>query len=146
MTGIPILNKTKFFHRPLFLYALGDVPLKKPLELRKIAFTILFFALWALPIILIFGFKLDPFFFIITFGIPLILANIINKPIFGGKTAFAFLKTIYTYITEGKCYTDLHRSPAQEEQFFLEQEIWISRRRELNDLYRITQGRDKNEL
>lgn len=138
MNGIHVVNKTRYFHRPRFLYALGDMPLRKPMSLSKIFANLIFILVWSVPIVAIFGLIFKPWFAIVVLGPPFLAGYISDKPIFGGKTAVKFLKALFGFIREGKCYADLRVVPEKEETYTLEKEIWISRRRELFELYRAT--------
>lgn len=138
MNGILVVNKTRYFHRPRVLYALADMPLRKPLEIFKILVQLIFFLIWSVPIVMIFGFIPNPFYAAVVLGPPIGLGYIANKPIFGGKTAVGFAKSLVRFLRESRCYADLRAAPSKEEEYYLEQEIWISRRSELFELYRQT--------
>lgn len=132
---ITSINMTNFFNRELFMYSLGDIRFKKPVSLKKVAYTTAFLIIWTLPLILIFGIQLNVFFAAITLLPPFFLGNIASKPKFGGKTLIDWLKTTIKYIGEPKGWTDLNASKTLDSGvFFVEDEIWISRRRELQFL------------
>lgn len=129
------INMTNFFNRELFMYSLGDIKFKKPVSLKKVAYTTAFLILWSLPIILIFGLHINLIFFAFVFGPPFVMGNFASKPMFGGKTLIEWAKTTVKFIGEPKGWTDLNPSQTLNNgTFFVESEIWISRRRELQIL------------
>lgn len=127
-----ILNMTNFFNRELMMYSLGDIKLKKPIALKKVAYVTGFIIVWSLPLILIFGLVLNVYYAILVIAPPLVLGHCASKPVWGGKGLIDFLKTLSTYISEPKIWTDLkpNKNP-NKNKYYVESEIWISRRREL---------------
>lgn len=140
-SSIVSVNMTNFFNRELFMYSLGDIKFKKPVSLRKVAYTTLFLIVWSTPIILIFGFQLNLFFVVIAFGPAIVLGNIGAKPLFGGKSLADFVKTTVNFIQEPKGWTDLEAKKQLTNEFFVENEIWVSRRRELQYLADLKEAR-----
>lgn len=135
-TGI---NFTNLFKRELFLYSLGDIRFKKPIAIKRVLYTLLFIVIWTLPIFLLTGFQFNLIWVSIAFGPPIALGYYSTRPAFGGKTLFDFVKAIAIFITEPKGWTDSKGTNyITNDKYFIENEIWISRRRELeelNDLY-----------
>jgi hypothetical protein len=126
------VNMTNLFNRELFMYSLGDIHFKKPVSLKKVAYTTAFLICYSLPLVLIFGLQLNPFFFATTFIPPLLAGHYATKPVFGGKTLIEFVKTMILFMREPKGWTDLNANNHMgNEVFFVENEIWIGRRREL---------------
>jgi hypothetical protein len=126
---------TNFFNRELFMYSLGDIRFKKPVSLKKVAYTTAFLIIWTLPIVLIFGLHINLLFFALALGPPFVMGNFASKPMFGGKTLIEWAKTTIHFIGEPKGWTDLNSSETLDNgTFFVESEIWISRRRELQIL------------
>lgn len=127
-----IINMTNFFNRELMMYSLGDIKFKRPIALKKVAYVTGFILVWSVPLILIFGVVLNVYFAIIVIAPPLVLGHYASKPVWGGKGLIDFMKTLFTYISEPKYWTDLkaNRNPVKD-RYFIESEIWISRRREL---------------
>lgn len=127
------VNMTNFFNRELFMYSLGDIRFKKPVSLKKVAYTTLFLIFYTIPMFVIFGLQLSIFFFALAFGPPIIAGHYSTKPAFGGKTLPQFVGTICKFALEPKGWTDLNANPNidESEVLFIESEIWISRRREL---------------
>ena len=135
MNGLPILNMTSFFNRELFLYSLGDISLSKPVSLKKAGFLFLGIALWSIPIVLIFGFYFNLFYLALLLSVPVLIASIGDKPLFDGRGLIDAIRVTFRYIFSEKCYTDftvtdIHKKP----EYFVQKEIWISRRRELMEL------------
>lgn len=128
---IIVLNMTNFFNRELFMYALGDIRFKKPVSLKKAAYIIVFLIIWTIPIILIVGIQFNLVFLAILIVPPVLLGNFAGKPVWGGKSLLDFLKTIITFAKEPKGWTDLQNNDMKEDVYYVESEIWVSRRREL---------------
>lgn len=129
---IRVVNLTNFFNRELFMYSLGDIKFKKPIALKKVAYVTLFLIIWAVPIVVVFGLPGGPISALITFAVPIVAGNIASKPVFGGKGLLDFLKTLITYLGEPKGWLDFRASNVLDtDVFYVENEVWISRRREL---------------
>ena len=132
---IPIINMRTFFNREIFMYALGDIRLKKPIALKQAMYVIAFLAIWSGPIIYVFGLVLNPYFIIITFVPPFLLGAFANRPIWGGRTLMDFIKVTFNYIQEPRGWTE-HRANSElgKAVYHVEHDIWVSRRKELNIL------------
>lgn len=144
MNGLPILNMTSFFNRELFIYSLGDVSLSKPVSLKKAGFFLLGIVVWTIPLFLIFGLHFNPFYLAFILSFPAILALIGDKPLFDGRSIIDATKVTFKYLFSKKCFTDLavsdiHTNP----EYFIEKEVWISRRRELQHLAALWEERSK---
>ena len=131
---VRVVNLTNLFNRELFMYSLGDIRFKKPVALKKVAYTLLFFLIWSLPVVLLFGLHFNPFFFTFAFGIPLVLGHFASKPVFGGKSLLDFIRTLFTYLGEPKGWADFRGKDFAPQTLYVENEVWISRRRELSRL------------
>lgn len=135
MRGIRVVNLTNFFNRELFMYSLGDIKFKKPIALKKVAYITVFLIVWAIPIYLTIGVKFNPFYFAFWLGIPIVAGHVAAKPVFGGKGLIDFVKTLMTFLGEPKGWVDFNPTNTLESDvYYVEQEIWISRRRELERL------------
>lgn len=129
------INMTNFFNRELFMYSLGDIRFKKPVSLKKVAYTTAFLIVWTIPIVVIFGLHFNLLFAVFALGPPFVMGNFASKPMFGGKTLIEWAKTTIQFMGEPKGWTDLNSSKTLDNgTFFVESEIWISRRRELQIL------------
>ena len=127
-----ILNMTNFFNREIMMYSLGDIKFKKPIALKKVAYVTGFVLIWSIPLILIFGLILKIQFIALVVAPPLILGHYASKPVWGGKGLIDFMQTLFTYMSEPKIWTDLKASKnSNKNKYYIESEIWISRRREL---------------
>lgn len=131
---IRIINKTNFFTRESFMYSFGDVKLKRPISLRKVGYTMLFFAVWSLPIFLLFGFHFNLPFFAIFFGVPIGMGILASMPIFGGKSLKNHLRSVYKYFKEADFYADLKERKRYNGVYRPDATFWVSRRRELKQL------------
>lgn len=137
------INMTNFFNRELFMYSLGDIKFKKPVSIKKVGYTTVFLIIWTLPIIVIFGMQFNPFFVTIAVAPPVIMGHFAAKPTFGGKSLIGWLKSTIGFIGEPKGWTDLNRTNDLDKGvFFVENEIWISRRKELQYLADLKEKRN----
>lgn len=133
--GLPVINMTNFFNRELFMYSMGDIKFKKPISLKKMVFTLVFFIVWTLPIFFILGISSNMLLLGLTVAPPFILGHYATKPVWGGKSMLDFFKTSINFLSEPKGWVDT--KPIRDtkgETFTVKQEIWISRRRELQYL------------
>ena len=135
LKGISASNMTNFFNRELFMYSLGDISFKKPVSLKRAGYTMLGILVWSVPMFFIVGLILNPFYFALLLAPPIIFGIYSTKPVFNGKTLPDFLKTLIKYTTESKAWTDLNSAKTfGEDMYYIDQEIWVGRRRELQIL------------
>lgn len=138
------VNMTNFFNRELFMYSLGDIKFKKPISLKKMAYTTGFFLVWTLPLFVIFGLIPNPFYAALLIVPPIAAGHYSTKPVFGGKTLIPFAQAIFKFMAEPKGWADLKGSNSLGETVYsVENEIWISRRRELQLLVNLEKERKK---
>ena len=127
-----VANMTNFFSRELFMYSLGDIKFKKPISLKKVAYSTVFLIIWIIPLFLTFGIMMNPFYIGFLVIPPIILGNFAAKPVWGGRGLIDFLKTIANFVSEPKGWTDLNSTnKLDKEKLFVESEVWLSRRREI---------------
>lgn len=148
--GLPTIivhNMTDFFNRELFMRSLGDIRFKKPISLRRVAYTTIFFIAWTLPMFLIFGIILNVFFIAIAVAPPFILGYFASKPVWGGRSLMDFIKVNMRFMTEPKGWTDLEpNNRLNNDRLFVEDEIWISRRRELQLLADLREEKEEQKI
>lgn len=144
INSVQVVNMRSFFSREIFMHALGDFRFSKPIALKQALYTAVFFIIYSLPIVMIFGFHFNVYFAVITFIPPIALGNFANKPIWGGRTLVGFVKVTISYIGEPRGWTD-HREDngLGKEVYTVDHDIWVSRRRELKILAEL---RDEKEL
>lgn len=142
--GLQVMNMTNFFNREMMMYALGDFKFPKPVSFKKMLYVIIAIALWALPIVSIFGFHMNPWFLMFILVPPVFLGLQASKPVFGGKSLIDFVTTMFRFITRPRCWTDLKESNLHKPRVVDgEFEIWVSRRRELRYLAHLREERRK---
>ena len=141
MNQLIIINATELFNRPSYLYALGDLKLSRPISLKFAGYLLVFFMAWSLPLYLVLGLALNPFSLAFMFGPPFLLAQLSTKPLFGGKALLEFAGTLADFFSEPKGWLDGNSSNMKEESFQIVNEIWIGRRRELQILADLVEGR-----
>jgi len=140
--GLPVINMTSFFNRELFIYSLGDMSLSKPVSLKKAGFFILGLIIWTAPLLLIFGISFNVVYLVLLFSVPIALAMGGDKPVFDGRTIMNATKVTAKYLFSPKCYTDFTVSDTDKNpEYFVQQEVWISRRRELMKLAQLWEAR-----
>lgn len=135
------INATAFFNREIFMYALGDIKLKNPIPMRKAAHIIGFLVAWCLPLVFVFGLHLNVFYIMFLLVPPIVLGNLATKQIFGGKGLLDFASTVTAFIGEPKGWTDWNNNHMRQERYTISNEIWISRRRELQLLADVIEGK-----
>lgn len=141
MNQLVTINATELFNRPSYLYALGDLKLSRPISLKYAGYLLGFLTVWSLPIYLILGLQLNVFNLAFMFGPPFLLASLSTKPLFGGKALLEFAGTLADFFSEPKGWLDGNNSNMKEESFQVVNEIWIGRRRELQILADLVEGR-----
>lgn len=141
---LQVVNMRTFFSREVFMHSLGDIRFSKPIALKQAMYTVAFFGLYTLPIILIFGFQFSVYFVAIAFAPPIALGKFANQPIWGGRTLIGFIRVTIDYIGEPRGWTD-HRNDSSlgKDVYKVDHNIWVSRRRELKILAAL---RDEKEL
>lgn len=128
------INMTGFFKRELMMYALGDINLKKPISLVKLGYTAAFLVIWTVPWVLILGATAisNVAWGAWVFGIPIGLGHVATMPIFGGKKLFDWAKTSINFIKDAKVWGDTWPlEKLSKEVYYVDDSIWVSRRREL---------------
>lgn len=135
---VKVFNMTGFFNRELFMYALGDIRFKKPVSMKKVAYITFFLIIWIFPIVSIFGLHFKIWYMAILLIPPIVLGNQASRPVWGGgRGLFDYLKIIIDFIKQPRGWTDHKEDNDLESQtFYVEDEIWVSRRREIIKLAR----------
>lgn len=141
MNQLITINATELFNRPSYLYALGDLKLSRPLSLKYAGYLLTFLVVWTVPLYIVLGVQLNIFYLAFLFVPPFILASLSTKPLFGGKALLEFAGTLADFFSEPKGWLDGNNSNMREETFEIVNEIWIGRRRELQLLADIIEGR-----
>ena len=128
---ITVINLTEFFKRAIIIYSLGDIKFSKPIARKKLAYIVAFYAIWALPLILIFGIPFNIYFVALVLVPPLVIGNYAAKPVWGGRGLMDYLKVTAKFISEPKGWTDLNPSKnLDRDTYFVDHRTWVSRRRE----------------
>lgn len=141
---VHVVNMTNFFNRELYMHSLGDIKFRKPVSLKKVAYITLFLVVWCVPIVVFFGLQFNVFYLAILLGPPLLLGNFAAKPVWGGRGLLDFLKTLANFAGQPRGWADLAPAPKLDQQvFFTEHEVWISRRREMALLADMTEEEDR---
>lgn len=142
MQGLRVLNMTTFFNREMLLYALGDIKFKKPVSLKTAFYILLLGLMWTLPLVLIFGLQTNVYFLALILVPPVVIGVYATRPIFTEKTLDDFIVTLVKFLAEPKGWTDLYdNNEVGATEYKLAQEIWISRREELDYLAALKERR-----
>lgn len=128
-------NFTNVFNRELMLYSLGDISFQKPVSLKKAGYIMGAIVFISLPIVLTFGIIIDPWFIIFTFGVPIALGIMLSRPIFPGERTFVqYLIPMIGFVKRSpRVWADLKKKKKLP-KYQVNEEIWVSRRRELHML------------
>lgn len=143
---VTALNITKFLKRPIYIYGVGDIALKKPIRFNQVLFTALFLAIWVVPLYLIFGLPTlnrTGVFILLFFYLapPIALGNLVNKDIFLGKNLFEFISTWIQYSREPGAWNDYISDSSTPKSYRVMQEIGLSRRFDYEMLVDIIVGK-----
>lgn len=125
-------NLTQFFNREIMIYAFGDIKLKKPLPMKTFLWTLIGFICWAVPILIIFGLRLEPIFLAIVLIPPIVFGRYASRPVFGGKTMFSWAQAQINYMMQPRGWSDFSVDNDQQDAVYnVSHEISVSRRRDL---------------
>lgn len=141
---LQVVNMRTFFSREVFMHSLGDMRFSKPIALKQAMYTVVFFAIYTLPLVLIAGLHLNVYFAAIALAPPILLGKFANQPIWGGRTLIGFVRVTASYVREPRGWTD-HRNDSSlgRDVYTVDHNVWVSRRRELKILALL---RDEKEL
>lgn len=133
---IPVINMTKFFNKELFLYSIGDLRMPKPVSIRKAGMFLGAIAAWTLPLMIIFNFPANLLFWVVALSVPLLFATVADMPFFGGRSVIEAAAVSAKYISRPHNYADFKATNIGKSspRYTVDQEMWISRRRELMEL------------
>lgn len=108
MNRIEVRDMTGLYKKELLLYSLFDVSFKTPVRLMRLVYFVLVGIVWAPWWILLLG--LSPWSIGIALSVPIVLSDMMSKPMWGGKSFMAFFKTQMAYISNPKIYYDNYAS------------------------------------
>ena len=112
---VRVLDMTNLFSKELLIYSLFDIKFKKPVRLIFWVYLFITFAIW---------------------GLPIGLATIMSKPIWGGKSFYDWTKTQIIYLTSPKYYCD-HKPVKKEHTYKIDNSIAVSRRSDIEYLSKL---------
>lgn len=138
------LNVSHLFDKEMLMYSFGDIKLKKPISVKKIGFIMAALFIWTGPLLLIFGTPPQIWMWGIWLVPPFFIGHYATKPVFGGKGLFDWIATQINFIQQPRGWSDFNVDNDQEDTvYYIEQEISISRRREIDYLTNLARSRDK---
>lgn len=133
MQRVRVTNMTNLFRREILIYSFFDFQLRQPLQVMRLAYLVLLFVLFGVPLLLI---KISSVTIFTAVAGPVALSSVMVKPIWGGKTFFDFLKTQIKFIFSPKRYYDTSEG-GKMETYEVNQQIIVSRHKDFNKLYEI---------
>lgn len=137
-----IVNITSFINRKSYIYSIGDVALPAPIALSTFFLFVVFFAIYTLPMFLIFGFS-GIVSLVVFIAPPVLMAIFATKPIFGEKTAINLIGSMSDFwFNEPRAWYDGNPSDGSPDLYEVYSEVWVSRMRELQVLADIIEGRN----
>ena len=144
MRYILVKDMTRLFTKEMLLYSLFDISFKKPIRLVFLVYLILLLLIYSLPLtILLWPFnKYSAMLIIIP---PFLLASLMSKPIWGGKSFFSWFKCQLKYAFSPKRYYDGKGIRKINRKYFVKHSYTVSRRKDFNKLFRMIQGEGANE-
>lgn len=102
---IVVLDMTKLFTKEILLYSLFDIAFRSPVRLMLGVYIILLGIIWSLPMAILLW-PLNVYTALIVFGPTFALANLMSKPIWGGKSFPSWLKAQLFFASNPKHYYD----------------------------------------
>lgn len=130
---IPIIDMTRLFRKEILLYSLFDLHFKTPVRLMFGVYFILLLLIWALPIFILFW-PPNVYVAAIALVIPYGLAQLMSKPIWGGKSFLKWLRCQIRYIRSPKAYYDTKPRGALR-SYTIDHTYIVSRARDFRKLF-----------
>lgn len=110
VSTIPVYVFTEFFNREAQMYALGDIPLRKPKSIKAMIYTIVLLLIYSVPMLFIVGIGTvltGPIPAAIVFGPPLVAGPFVSKPNFHNKTFMKHMTAIAKWMGLADMYCDM---------------------------------------
>ena len=142
MEGILVTNFTNMFKRDILLYSLGEFRLNSPISLKKLGYILFFIIVYTGPILYFNGLVLNVWYVIAVFVPPFIVGYYAAEPRWAGRNLLDFTIVYIKFATSPKYWCDLracndllpNTNGKETYKMPIGYEIWISRRRELQEL------------
>lgn len=141
---IVVLDMTKYFTKEILLYSLFDVSFQTPVRLMLGVYLIIMGIIWSLPLALLLW-PLNVYSALIVFGPTVLLANLMSKPIWGGKSFKDWLSAQLSFATNPKLYYDTIARKGIGESLVIDHHYTVSRRKDYFKLLNLAKEEHKNK-
>lgn len=137
MEYLEVLDMTNLFTKEILLYSLFDLKFKRPVRFMLFVYLILTLLLWAVPLFfLVFKNHLNPYSTAFMIIPPIVIANMMSKPIWNNKSFFSWFKCQIKFIFSAKHYYD-NRAIKFPSFLKFNNQFTVSRTRDFYKLYMI---------
>lgn len=137
MEYLEVLDMTNLFTKEILLYSLFDLKFKRPVRFMLFVYLILTLLLWAVPLFfLVFKNHLNPYSTAFMIIPPIVIANMMSKPIWNNKSFFSWFKCQIKFIFSAKYYYD-NRAIKFPSFLKFNNQFTVSRARDFYKLYMI---------
>lgn len=140
---ILVKDMTKLFNKEMLLYSMFDLSFKKPIRVVFLVYLILLLGIWTAPLTY-FLWPLGPYKAMFIFGPPFLMANLMSKPIWGGKSFFSWFKCQLRFAFSKKRYYDGYGKRNLNVKYTVNHTYTVSRRKDFIELFNQIQ-REKAE-
>lgn len=140
-----IYNATGFLKSSSVMYSFGDIKLSNPVPVTKALYIVGFLIAWCGPIIYIFGLHFSLPYILFLLVPPIIASQLATNPVFQGRTIIEFAQVMAQWAAEPRGSLDWVADDMKEPVYEVGHEYFISRRRDLQLLADIIEGKVKIE-
>lgn len=141
---IQVLDMTGLFKKEILIYSFFDMHFKTPVRIVTWLYFLLLSVIWTFPIMYLFW-PPSSYIIIIAVGIPVVLANLMGKPIWGGKSFMSWFICQIKYISHPKMFYDCISGKKNLGNYHINNVYTVSRSRDYYKLY-LLQKEEKREV
>lgn len=131
---IQVLDMTGLFKKEILIYSFFDMHFRTPVRIVTWLYFFLLSAIWTLPILYL-SWPPSSYIIIIAIGIPAVLANLMGKPIWGGKSFMSWFRCQVQYMSHPKMYYDCISGSKKLGNYRINNVYTVSRSRDYYKLY-----------
>lgn len=131
---IEVLDMTRLFNKEILIYSFFDMHFKTPVRIVTWLYFFVLSAIWTLPVLYIFW-PPSPYIVAIAVVIPAVLANLMGKPIWGGKSFLSWFICQIKYVMNPKMYYDCLAGDRDLGTYEIDNSYTVSRTRDYYKLY-----------
>lgn len=140
---IYVLDMTSLFKKEILIYSFFDMHFRTPVRIVTWLYFFLLSIIWTIPILYIFW-PPGVYTLAIAVGIPAVLANLMGKPIWGGKSFMSWFTCQLKYVFKPKVYYDCIAGSKNLGTFNINHTYTVSRTRDYYKLY-LLRKKEKQE-